>query len=206
MDSFRQKQEISHDAKLMPRLPVLFLALVYLLLGVSITQGAGTPNAVSPLVATDLFKIKQLESPVLSPDGKWVVYVVRSTESKSATDQRRINRSQLWVAATDGQTPPRVLVSSETDDSNPTWSPKGDRIAFERLAEEQKPQIHLLEFLTGKVSQLTTLETASSDPRWSPDGTQILFSSSLSEMQIRKAQTKREHPDAPAADKGKVRK
>eukprot|EP01035_Chromulina_nebulosa_P059904 gene59904-81960_t len=36
----------------------------------------------SPIVATDLLKLKQLESPALSPDGRWVAYVVRAIVPK----------------------------------------------------------------------------------------------------------------------------
>jgi dipeptidyl aminopeptidase/acylaminoacyl peptidase len=178
MDSFGQKQEISHDAKLMPRVPALFLVLVCLS-GVSVTRSAEPPKNLSPVVATDLFKVQQLESPSLSPDGQWVVYVVRSVQSKGGDAKTWVDRSQLWLASIDGHTAPKVLVPSEADDSNPVWSPHGDRIAFVRSTEGGKSQIQLMEFDSGKVIKLTTIEAGASEPRWSPDGTKILFSSSF---------------------------
>ena len=32
------------------------------------------------ITAADLFNLKQIESPALSPDGRWVAYLVRSIE------------------------------------------------------------------------------------------------------------------------------
>ena len=61
----------------MPRLLSLVLA-AFFLLGTPVIRGAGS----ALISATDLFNLKQIESPALSPDGRWVVYIVRSIESK----------------------------------------------------------------------------------------------------------------------------
>jgi dipeptidyl aminopeptidase/acylaminoacyl peptidase len=148
----------------------------------------------SLITAADLINIKQLESPALSPDGKWLVYVVRSIEAKpdsaKASDGAKddwVYRTQLWLAATDGKTPPRQLTFGPARNSAPVWSPTGDRLAFVRSVEKEKPQIHVLFLAGGEAQPLTKLETGAGEPRWSPDGTKILFTSSLSYGEVRAA-------------------
>ena len=206
MDSFRQKQENSQDASLMPRLFPLLLAAFYLLVATSAhcTETAGS----SLITATDLFQVKQVEAPALSPDGKWVVYVVRSIEptpdtpaSAKNTDgmkDDRVYRTQLWLAAVDGTSPPRQLTFSAAGNSSPAWSPQGDRIAFVRTGEKEKPQIHLLSLGGGEAQPLTKLDSGATNPRWSPDGARILFTSTLSYAQVRAALEKAGQEAKPA--------
>jgi dipeptidyl aminopeptidase/acylaminoacyl peptidase len=146
--------------------------------------------------ATDLLKLKQLEAPALSPDGKWIVYVVRSIEPKpdlpaeasakvGAKDDWRYH-TNLWLAPADGRSAPRQLTRG-TSATAPAWSPQGDRIAFVRAAEKEKPQIHVLPVAGGEATPITKIETGASAPRWSPDGTKILFTSTLTYAQARAA-------------------
>ncbi|MDI1318662.1 MAG: S9 family peptidase [bacterium] len=150
------------------------------------------------ITATDLFKLKQLEAPALSPDGKLVVYVVRSIEPKPEAKDDWTYRTQLWLAATDGSAPPRQLTFGQAGNSSPAWSPQGDRLAFVRGIEKEKPQIYLLSLAGGEAQPLTKLETGAGNPRWSPDGANILFTSSLSYAQVRDALEKAGKETTPA--------
>src|SRR5579885_3053980 len=79
-----------------------------------------------PMQVEDLFKFKRVAAPQISPDGKQVAYQVTSVDlgaNKTST--------AIWVAATDGKTPPRQLTSSGKRDANPRWSPDGTRLLFE---------------------------------------------------------------------------
>src|ERR1017187_429483 len=108
-------------------------------------------SAESALItAGDLLKLKQIESPALSPDGRWVIYAVRSIESKPDAKDDWIYQTHLWLAATDGTTSPRQLTFGAASDSAPAWNPAGDRIAFVRAVEKEKPQLRLLPLAGGE--------------------------------------------------------
>jgi dipeptidyl aminopeptidase/acylaminoacyl peptidase len=193
--SLRQKQENSQDASLMPH-PLKRLVLAVVLLAGAGAGGAESA-ALAPITATDLFNLKQLESPALSPDGRQVVYVVRSIEPKPGAKDDWTYRTQLWLAATDGSVAPRQLTFGAAGNASPAWSPRGDGIAFVRTVEKEKPQVWLLALAGGEARALTKLETGAGNPRWSPDGSKILFSSSLSLAQVRAALEKAGKPAAP---------
>lgn len=193
----------------MPRLFPLLLAAVSLFVA-TLAHSTEPPTTPALITATDLFKVKQVETPALSPDGHWVVYVVRSIEpkpgtpadasAKSGAREEWEYRSQLWLAAVDGKTPPRQLTFSAVANSGPVWSPQGDRIAFVRTIEKEKPQIYLLPLAGGEAIALTKLDSGAADPHWSPDGSRILFESSLSFAQVRAALEKAGRPATPPWD------
>src|SRR5882762_8925776 len=59
-DSFGHKEEFSHDAKLMPRHPVLFLFAFFVLVVAAPLRSAEPAAAPSLITAGDLFNLKQL--------------------------------------------------------------------------------------------------------------------------------------------------
>lgn len=169
----------------MRRLLPLFLATLCLAVVPGLRSAETATKAL--ITAADLLNIKSVESPALSPDGKWVVYVVRSIEPKPEAKDDWVYRTQLWLAATDGQTSPRQLTFGTARNSSPVWSPSGQRLAFVRSVEKEKPQIYVLSLAGGEAQPLTKLETGAGGPRWSPDGQKLLFTSSLSYDEVRRA-------------------
>jgi Tol biopolymer transport system component len=68
----------------------------------------------------------------------------------------------------------KQVTHNTTNDTNPTWSPDGTKIAFERL-----DKIFVKDMTNGRVVRLTDNAGISSfQPAWSPDGTRIAFVSS----------------------------
>ncbi|HEY0863849.1 MAG TPA: S9 family peptidase [Lacunisphaera sp.] len=182
----------------MPR-PLLILLSLCLAVAPVLRGADAAPAAPKSLItASDLLNIKQLETPALSPDGKYVVYVVRSIETKPGMKDDWQYQTQLWLAATDGQTPARPLTFGSARNSSPVWSPDGTRIAFVRSVEKEKPQIYVLALTGGEALPLTKLDTGAGSPRWSPDGSTILFTTSLTHAQVRAALEKAEKESAPA--------
>lgn len=179
----------------LPRLLVVACALVLVASLPALRAADPAAPAQSLIHATDLLKLKQLEAPALSPDGKWVVYVVRSIEPKPEAKDDWTYHTNLWLVAADGSSAPRQLTRSGNA-SAPAWSPQGDRIAFVR-AVDGKPQIHVLPTAGGEAIALTQNDTGAVAPKWSPDGTRILFASSLSYAQARAALEKAGQPATP---------
>lgn len=121
----------------------------------------------------DLFRLKRVSSPQISPDGKRVAYVV----AEVSKDENRTN-ADLWLANADGSGEPRKLTSSPKHDRHPRWSPDGKWIAFESL-RDGAPQVYLLPVDGGEAKKLTAVSTGATQPVWSPDGRKIAFVSEV---------------------------
>lgn len=126
-----------------------------------------------PMKLDDLFAFKRVGAPRISPDGKSVVYQVGTVDlaaNKTST--------VLWLAPTDGKSEPKQVTDPKGKrDSNPRWSPDGEKIIF----ESNRSGSNQLWVLTpdGEVKQLTNISTGASSGTWSPDGTHVAFVSSV---------------------------
>ena len=125
-----------------------------------------------PLEIEDLFRIKRVSDPKISPDGRWVAYVVTQVNK----DENNSN-SDLWIVPSEGGEP-RQLTSSPKHDRHPRWSPDGKWLAFESN-RGGKFQIHLIPIDGGEARELTSLSTEAQQPVWSPDGKRIAFVSAV---------------------------
>ena len=138
-----------------------------------------------PITTTDLLEIQQVGSPAISPDGSLVAYTVQRIVSENedeGSDYRYL--THIYLAPTDGSSPPRQLTRAHEGAGQPTWHPEGDRLAFVRPVDG-RPQIFILPMDGGEAQQLTRMETGASSPQWSPDGTRLLFASSFTHRQLR---------------------
>ena len=125
-----------------------------------------------PLEVEDLFRIKRVSDPQLSPDGKWIAFVV--TEVDKAAN--KMNSDIYLIPATGGE--PRKLTSSPSSDANPRWSPNGKTLAFVSSRSDDS-HVWLIDVDGGEARQLTKLSTSASNPVWSPDGKMIAFVSTV---------------------------
>jgi Tol biopolymer transport system component/imidazolonepropionase-like amidohydrolase len=118
-------------------------------------------------------------SPALSPDGQWLAYVTWSDQ----------DGGHVWKAPVAGGVPQK-LTRTAGHYANPTWSPRGDRLALIRGSglefrgrqpeEESTFEIHWLDAAGGDPQYVTTVSpfTATSfHPRayWSADAGRLLF-------------------------------
>ena len=117
----------------------------------------------------DVFDLQYAADPQISPNGDFIVY--RRIGFDVMKDRAWGN---LWMLKTDGSQHQK-LTSREVSESNPKWSPSGDRIAFSSSTDEGS-EIYLYWVNTGKIAKLSQLPFSPSAITWSPDGTQLAFS------------------------------
>jgi dipeptidyl aminopeptidase/acylaminoacyl peptidase len=120
----------------------------------------------------DLAKFKTVADPQVSPDGKWIAYVVGSADVEK--DKRD---TDVWMVSWDGKNHIQ-LTSSKDSESRPRWSPDGKYLAFiaSRGDEDEKKkgdQIWLLNRTGGEAQKLTDLKGGVSDYDWAPDSTRL---------------------------------
>src|SRR2546429_9133585 len=122
----------------------------------------------------DVFLMKRIGSPAISPDGRWVVF---SVTEPSYTEGDQI--SDLWLVPTDGSAEPRRLTNTKGGESGVAWSPDSRRIAFGARREgDDVPQIYVLDLSGGGEAQRgTNLSTRASSPLWRPAGQANPFTS-----------------------------
>jgi dipeptidyl aminopeptidase/acylaminoacyl peptidase len=116
----------------------------------------------------DIYLLKNVSDPNVSPDGKSVAYVVSWADREK--DQMC---SAIYVAAMDGRSPARRFTEG-TKDHSPRWSPDGRFLAF--VAERgEKNQVFLAPLDGGEAKQLTKAPHGAGAPAWSRDGKRIAY-------------------------------
>jgi dipeptidyl aminopeptidase/acylaminoacyl peptidase len=117
----------------------------------------------------DLLRLKFVADPQMSPDGKRVIFTVKTVDAEK-------NRylSHLWmVEVTTGAA--RQFTYDEVQDVLPRWSPEGKQIAFLRT-KDKRTQIWVIPSDGGEARQLIQLAEGSiGAPEWSPGGKRIAF-------------------------------
>lgn len=130
------------------------------------------PQTKRAMEIDDLFRAKRLSDPQLSPDGKWVAYVVVTPDKKANTTY-----SDIWTIPSGGGVP-RRLTDAPKHDRHPRWSPDGQWIAFESNRSGGF-QIYRMRPDGSDVRQMTTIATEASQAVWSNDGKMIAFVSAV---------------------------
>jgi dipeptidyl aminopeptidase/acylaminoacyl peptidase len=160
---------------------LVLLPMVIVCMGLTVlTVGALQASERKPWSPDDLWKLKRVGDPEISPDGKWIAYVVTATDFE---ENRR--NSDIWIVLCDGGTP-RRMTTSEKRDSHPRWSPDGKVIAF-LSSRDEGMQIYLLPVSGGEARKLTDFPGGVGDMMWMPDGSGFVF-------------TGRVYPDCPDLD------
>jgi dipeptidyl aminopeptidase/acylaminoacyl peptidase len=128
-----------------------------------------------PMTPDDVLAVRNVSDPQISPDGRWVAYVVSHADLKdNAVD------SDVYLVATScglshtGTCEPIRLTTSKKADTSPRWSPDGKLIAF-LSSREEKPQIFLISPSGGEAERLTDSKAGVTGFQWSPDGTRIAY-------------------------------
>ncbi len=117
----------------------------------------------------DVFELEWANNPQISPDGRHIVYARGGMDIMK--DRRQ---SRLWLINTDGSGHQK-LTSNDANESNATWSPDGQRIAF-TSSSEQGSEIYIYWLNTGKIARISQLAAAPRGLSWSPNGQWLAFS------------------------------
>ncbi|PTY07774.1 prolyl oligopeptidase [Opitutaceae bacterium EW11] len=129
-----------------------------------------------PITHEDVWLMRRLGAPIVSPDGKWAVLPV----TEPSYDPRA-QVSDIWLVSLSANRPPRKITSTAEAESGVAWSADSRKIAFStRRAGDEVPQIYALDLSGGgEAERLTQLSTGARQPRWSPDGKRILYVSDV---------------------------
>ena len=120
--------------------------------------------------------MKRVGAPVLSPDGRWVVFSV----VEPAYDEKD-QISDLWLVPADGSAKPHKISFSKAAESDVAWSADSRRVAFSAKREgDDVSQLYVLDIAGGGEAQrMSNVSTGVRAPKFSDDGKSILFVSSV---------------------------
>jgi dipeptidyl aminopeptidase/acylaminoacyl peptidase len=128
-------------------------------------------GAKRPFAIADLYEIKSIGDPQISPDGSKILFDVTSyilEEGKSNTD--------IYLMDANGSNM-RKLTSDPAADNHARWSADGKSILFVSTRENGS-QAWLLPMTGGEARKLTDISTGVSNPDW-VDGQRFGFSSDV---------------------------
>ncbi len=125
-----------------------------------------------PFGVHDMWAMKRVSDPQVSPDGKWVLYTLRTNDLEANR-----GRTDLWVVGSDGGAP-RQLTSNPAGDTGGRWSADGKWIFF-TSTRSGSSQIWKLSFSGGEATAVTSLPLDVANIVVSPDGKSLAFSAEV---------------------------
>jgi dipeptidyl aminopeptidase/acylaminoacyl peptidase len=120
----------------------------------------------------DLYRLKNLGEPQLSPDGKKIAFVVTESVLESGK-----SNSDIYVINSDGSNL-RNLTNHVSADNHPRWSSDGKIIRFVSTREDG-PQVWQMSAEGGETRKVTNFPAGVGDPEFAPDGSSIIFTSDV---------------------------
>lgn len=120
----------------------------------------------------DLYGMPSARSPVISPDGKQIAFVVATTDMKTEKSSR-----QLWLMNADGSDQKQLTFGDESV-GHPRWSVDATALFF--LANRDSvTQIWRLPIEIGEARAVTDLSTGVGEFECLPDGRGVIFVSTV---------------------------
>jgi len=131
-----------------------------------------------------VISLRSAGSPAVSPDGKSIVFTVRTVDWKKNSYD-----TEIWMVR-EGEEPFQFTWTKDGISVSPQWSPDGQWIAF--LADRgDKQQIYLVRPDGGEAQKITDVKGGINSYEWFPCGTKVLFSKTEEESQSMKEREKR---------------
>ncbi len=144
------------------------LIILFQIICVSAGFASGPCESTHPFSVNDLLAMERISDPQVSPDGGWIVFVLRKTDLEADR-----GRSDLWMVRSDGTDLTR-LTSHPENDSNPRFSADGKSIYFISKRSDSS-QVWRIRIDGGEAQQITELPLDAANLLISPDGLHIAF-------------------------------
>ncbi|WHY73500.1 S9 family peptidase [Fictibacillus enclensis] len=123
--------------------------------------------------AEDLYRLRFVSDPQISPDGERVAYVAKRI------NQDKDYESHLYICGFNSGASVQWTNGCQKD-SSPRWSPDGKTLAF--VSDRSgKNQVWLISSEGGEAVQLTSSTQGAGSPVWSPDGKSLLVTVTVGE-------------------------
>jgi dipeptidyl aminopeptidase/acylaminoacyl peptidase len=156
----------------MGRFRSIFITLLTFYFGITLFSAVAALNAEESkraLTIDDLFKLKRVGDPQISPEGMWVAYTITEVDLEKDKSETRV-----WMApVSGGDAIPMTAKGSSA--STPRWSPDGKYLSFLSSRNEGRTQVWNLDRRGGEAQQLTEIPQGVRGYEWSPDGTKVLL-------------------------------
>jgi dipeptidyl aminopeptidase/acylaminoacyl peptidase len=137
----------------------------------------GMAQSKRPFTFQDMMSLKRVGDPVLSPDGRWIVF------STVTVDLGKNSKTpHLWLIPSGGGEAKQA--TDGVGEDGPQWSPDSKSVLF-ISARDGESQVWAADFdsATGTISneprKVTSISTGADGALWSPDGKNIVFTSQV---------------------------
>src|SRR4051812_5931805 len=137
----------------------------------------GLAQSKRPFTFEDMMSLKRVGDPVLSPDGKWIVFATVTVDL-----DKNSKTPHLWLIPSGGGEAKQA--TDGVGEDAPRWSPDGKSLLFMSARDgESQVWISAFDSAAGNISseprKVTSLSTGADGALWSPDGKNILFTSQV---------------------------
>ena len=134
---------------------------------------AQPPAGPHPFSVHDLVALERISEPRVSPDGRRVAFVLRTTDLEAD-----LGRTDLWLLGLDAEGraagAPRRLTAAPEADASPRWSTSGDALYF-LSSRSGSSQVWRLPLAGGEATRVTDLPLPVANLLVAPDGRRLAF-------------------------------
>jgi len=132
----------------------------------------------------DVLNLKSAGDPVISPNGKDILFTVTQPD----WDKNRYD-TEIWLSR-DGGDPFQLTQTTDESSNSPSWSPDGRWIAFLANRDGKSSQIYMINALGGEAVKLTNHKEGVNSYEWCPTSRQIAFTSTEPQSKEMKSREK----------------
>lgn len=154
-----------------PVLPRLLAAWVLAAAFASTAAAAAASPATAPraLTVDDYFRLGDVGTPRISPDGEWIAFPVTTRDRERDEAETRVWR----IPAAGGEA--AAMTAPGASATSPRWSPDGRWLSFLAARDGCETQVWALDRRGGEAVALTAVLQGVSAYEWAPDGRRLVL-------------------------------